>query len=93
MIPLTRPDGTVLLVNPDRIETVEETPDTVITLVEGKKLLVRETAAAVAERFRAYQRSLRSDARFCGRRKNDPPADHDPRRYEHPVRATLRLER
>ena len=44
MIPLTRPDGTALLVNPDRIELVEETPDTVITLADGKKILVRETA-------------------------------------------------
>ena len=48
MIPLTRPDGTALLVNPDRIEIVEETPDTVITLADGKKILVRETATEVA---------------------------------------------
>ena len=37
MIPLTRPDGTAVLINPDRIELVEETPDTVITLADGKK--------------------------------------------------------
>ena len=31
MIPLTRTDGTAVLVNPDRIELIEETPDTVVT--------------------------------------------------------------
>lgn len=93
MIPLTRPDGTTLLVNPDRIETIEETPDTVITLADGKKLLVREQAAIVAERFRVYQRSLRSDTRFGGRRRSDPPADQDPRSFENPNRASMRPPR
>jgi flagellar protein FlbD len=91
MIPLTRPDGTTVLVNPDRIEFAEETPDTVITLADGKKLLVRETAAVVAERFRSYQRSIRSDARFGGRRRNDPPGDLNPELYEHPNRAGMRV--
>lgn len=90
MIPLTRPDGTSVLVNPDRIEFVEETPDTVITLADGKKLLVRETATEVAKRFHYYQRSLHVDTRFGGRRTYDPPADHDPSQYEHPNRGRLR---
>jgi flagellar protein FlbD len=91
MIPVTRPDGSTVLVNPDRIEFIEETPDTVLTLADGKKLLVRETAALIAERYRLYQRSLRSDARFGGRRRNDPPADMNPEHYEHPNRAGMRV--
>jgi flagellar protein FlbD len=91
VIPLTRPDGTTVLVNPDRIEFVEETPDTIVTLADGRKLLVRETAATVADRFRAYQRSIRSDARFGGRRRSDPPGEMDPERWEHPNRAAMRL--
>jgi flagellar protein FlbD len=55
---LTRPDGSALLVNPDRIETVEQTPDTVITMADGKKLLVRETAETVAELFLMYHRAV-----------------------------------
>jgi flagellar protein FlbD len=90
MIPLTRPDGTALLVNPDRIELVEETPDTIITLADGKKILVRETATEVASRFHYYQRSLHVDARFGGRRVYDPPTDMDPAQYEHPNRGRLR---
>ena len=93
MIPLTRPDGSTLLVNPDRIETVEETPDTVITLADGKKLLVREAALVVANRFRAYQRSLRGDARFGGRRRGDPSADDDPGAHGNPNRARMRAFR
>ncbi len=90
MIPLTRTDGTAVLVNPDRIETIEETPDTIITLADGKKLLVRETATEVATRFHYYQRSLHVDARFGGRRAYDPPQAMDPALYEHPNRGRLR---
>lgn len=90
MIPLTRPDGTALLVNPDRIETVEETPDTVITLADGKKLLVREAAATIAERFIGYKRAIHIGARYGGRRRTDPSVDGDPTRYEHPYRSNLR---
>jgi flagellar protein FlbD len=93
VIPLTRPDGSTLLVNPDRIETVEETPDTVVTLADGKKLLVREAALVVANRFRSYQRSLRSDARFGGRRRDDPPSDDDPGTHGNPNRALMRAFR
>jgi len=90
MIPLTRTDGTAVLVNPDRIEVIEETPDTVITLADGKKLLVRETATEIAIRFHFYPRSLHVDARFGGRRAYDPPTEHDPALYEHPNRGRLR---
>lgn len=89
MIPLTRPDGTGLLVNPDRIETVEECPDTVITLADGKKLLVREAAATVAERFIGYKRTIHSGARYGGRRRTDPGPDGDPSAYRHPNRADV----
>jgi flagellar protein FlbD len=79
-------------VNPDRIETVEETPDCVITMADGKKLLVRESANEVATRFRSYQRSVRTtDARFGGRRRGDPPRTNDPASYANPNRANLRI--
>jgi flagellar protein FlbD len=92
VIPVTRPDGTTLLINPDRIETIEDTPDCVITMADGKKLLVRESAVEIAERFRSYQRSVRvAEARFGGRRRSDPPARHDPSAYANPNRANLRV--
>lgn len=39
MIEVTKINGIKVLVNPDLIELVEETPDTVLTLTTGKKLL------------------------------------------------------
>ena len=51
MIAVTRPDGSSLLLNPDRIESIEQTPDTVITLADGRKLLKDETNQPLSERF------------------------------------------
>lgn len=43
MIEVTRMDGKKILLNPNLMETVEETPDTVITLTTGRKLIVKES--------------------------------------------------
>lgn len=43
MIEVTKINGTKILVNTSLIETVEETPDTVITLTDGKKIIVKES--------------------------------------------------
>jgi flagellar protein FlbD len=43
MVPLTRITGGQFALNPDLIERVDRTPDTVITLLDGTKYLVRET--------------------------------------------------
>jgi flagellar protein FlbD len=92
VIPVTRPDGSTLLVNPDRIETIEDTPDCVITMADGKKLLVRESAAEIADRFRQYQRAVHvPDMRFGGRRHSDPSRKIDPSAYQNPNRANLRV--
>lgn len=58
MILLTRFNQEQYYLNPFLVETVEATPDTVITLTSGKKLLVKEPAAEVVERINAYYRSL-----------------------------------
>ena len=50
MIQLTRLNNTRLAVNSDLIKYVEEAPDTVITLLNGEKLVVRETTGQVIER-------------------------------------------
>ena len=43
MIEVTKINGVRVLVNPDLIELVEETPDTVLTLTTGKKIIVKES--------------------------------------------------
>jgi flagellar protein FlbD len=58
MIELTRFDGSRFFVNVEFIEFVEPTPDTVVSLIDHKKLLVRESASEVVERIMAYHASL-----------------------------------
>ena len=46
------------ILNAEIIETIEETPDTVITLINGKKLIVDEPMDEVVRRVMAYRRAL-----------------------------------
>ncbi len=55
MIILTRLGGHELALNPDLIERAEPTPDTVITMVDGHKLIVSESIPEVVERVRAWR--------------------------------------
>ena len=43
MIEVTKINGSKLLINTNLIESVEETPDTMITLTSGKKIIVKES--------------------------------------------------
>mgnify|MGYP005994683045 FL=1 len=52
MILLTRINGEAFALNPDLIERVEETPDTHITLVDGKHLMVTESLKDVIDAIR-----------------------------------------
>ena len=58
MIWVTRLNGSEIVVNADLIETVESTPDTVLTLVDGKKYVVQENAADVVRRIQAFRASI-----------------------------------
>ncbi|WP_432491087.1 flagellar FlbD family protein [Kineococcus auxinigenes] len=55
MILVTRLNGSVFAVNPDLIQRVEATPDTVITLVDGAKFVVTEPLSEVVERVMAFR--------------------------------------
>ena len=55
MIELTRLIGTPMVLNSDLIKTAEASPDTMLTLINGEKLIVRETCAEVTERVLAYR--------------------------------------
>ena len=58
MIELTRLNGRPLVLNSDLIKTAEASPDTVLTLINGEKLIVREDLAGVVERVLAYRARL-----------------------------------
>jgi flagellar protein FlbD len=58
MIQLTRLNNHPLAVNSDLIKFVEQAPDTVITLINGEKIVVRESAQEVLERVVQFRRSV-----------------------------------
>ena len=55
MIELTRLNGRALVVNCDLIKYIEAAPDTMLTLVTGEKIVVRESCADVVARAVAYR--------------------------------------
>jgi flagellar protein FlbD len=68
--------------NPDMILTVEATPDTVVTLASGSKIVVLEPPARVVDEIRCWRADILSDALSSRRAPlraiegSPPPADH-----------------
>jgi len=58
MIRLTRLNGDPFLLNPDLIEHVEATPDTVINLTTSHQFMVRESAEDVVNRVVEFRRAI-----------------------------------
>ncbi|MCU0578277.1 MAG: flagellar FlbD family protein [Desulfobacterota bacterium] len=58
MIQVSRLDHTPMIVNPDLILFMEETPDTVITLSNGEKILVQERVSEIIRRVIQFRRSI-----------------------------------
>ena len=58
MVELTKLNGIPFVLNSDLIETVEETPDTVITLTNGKKIIVKERRQEVKNLVKSYKRDI-----------------------------------
>jgi flagellar protein FlbD len=61
MIKLTRLNGSPMVLNSDLIKTAEASPDTMLTLINGEKLIVKEDCATVIERVLAYRARLLVD--------------------------------
>jgi flagellar protein FlbD len=59
MITITRLNERVLVLNADLIKMVEATPDTIITLINGDTVIVRESVDEIVERAIDYQRRVR----------------------------------
>ena len=60
MILVTRFNNKPYYLNADLIRTVEATPDTVITLTDDTKVIIKESAAEIMKRFIEYQRLVRN---------------------------------
>jgi len=82
MIQLTRLNHIPLVLNSDLIEHIEITPDTVITLTSGQKIMVLEPAAEVVDRVVAFRRSILNGVLNCPWRK---PNEGEPQPGSEPV--------
>jgi flagellar protein FlbD len=58
MIDVRLINGTQIVLNSDLIEFIEATPDTVISLSNGKKMIVKESVSEVIDRIIAFRRRL-----------------------------------
>lgn len=96
MLKLTRLNHHTVAINPDHISWVEATPDTTLFLINGEKLLVRETLddliAAVIE-YRRTVRMVEPEGEPFGPPEGSPPRLGAPavtiRHSEYPRRSTL----
>lgn len=70
MIRLTRLNSQPLAVNSDLIKFVENAPDTVLTLITGEKVVVRETADQVIERMIEFRRAVLTGIACTGQDPN-----------------------
>lgn len=58
MIELTRLNGRSMVLNSDLIKTAEASPDTMLTLINGEKLIVKEAIEEVQEKVLTYRARL-----------------------------------
>ena len=74
MIKVTRLNNDVLLINVEKIQTVQANPDTIITFTNHDKIMVKEPIEEVSQKIVEYQRALNSEQRAC----EDPGLDFSP---------------
>ncbi len=71
MIKATKLNHMEFYLNPDLIEFMEESPDTVITLTTGIKIIVEERAQAIVERIIEYRRKCYTNLPSAKRPESD----------------------
>ena len=58
MIEITKLNGVKMYINEDLIEIIEETPDTVITMTTGRKIIVKESRQEVRNLVKSYRKEF-----------------------------------
>jgi flagellar protein FlbD len=61
LIEVTRLNDTKILINPDLIEFVEETPDTVVSFTTGRKIIIKESRQELKNLVKLYRKDILSD--------------------------------
>jgi len=60
MIEVTKLDNSKILVNVDLIQSLQSTPDTVITFTTRDKIMVKESLDVISQKILEYQRAIRN---------------------------------
>jgi flagellar protein FlbD len=76
MIYVTRLNHTPVVLNSDLIEQIEMTPDTVISLTTGQKIMVLESSEEVMDRVIQFRRSIAAGPQQVGAaRRGEAPGE------------------
>jgi len=75
MIRLIRKDGIEILLNIDMIKTIEKTPETVITLTNGEKIVVKNAVGDITEKMRAHIIGIQASNMKNSDKTNDSEKD------------------
>jgi len=75
MVILTRLNNSEFALNPDLIELIESTPDTILTLVDGTKYVVVESLSEVIAKIRWFRASVIAQAGSIDGRLLDLPSE------------------
>ena len=67
VIEVTKLDGTKTLINQELIETVESTPDTVVTLTTGRKIITKESRQEIDNLVKSYRKEIYANLPFFDR--------------------------
>ena len=76
MITLTRLSGSGFVLNADPIERIDATPDSVVTLVDGKKYVVAESLTEIIDEIRIYRAEVIAVSAHLADVPLTPPAPH-----------------
>jgi len=93
MIRLTRLNSQALTINSDLIKFIENAPDTVLTLTNGEKIVVRESTEEVLQRIIAFRRAVLTGVLSVGTDPNSAAAltrSEVAPHSDHPARETGR---
>ena len=72
MIQVTRLNDSVLMVNVDRIQSLQAIPETVITFTNNDKIMVKEPLEEVSQRIVEYQRTISTNSKTGAGLPPDP---------------------
>lgn len=77
MIQVTRLNGAPVIINADLIKFVEATPDTLISLTTGEKIMVREPVEVVTRLALRYQHEVEAPCDAERETAAEHPSEHD----------------